>query len=71
MNACKICRGEGAIDEMVQYWPIYSTDEEPVLRFESRIVCPRCDGEGHEPATDNNHDNPTERRERITADLAF
>lgn len=70
MNACSLCRGEGALDEVVEYWPIFSVDEFPVQRYDTRIVCPRCDGEGHQPDTDDNNDNPTERRERFAADLA-
>lgn len=71
MSACVICRGEGAIDEIVEYWPIFSIDERPVRRYETRILCPRCDGEGHEPTTDDNHDNPITRQQRTASDLAF
>lgn len=67
---CQICRGEGAVDEIVEYWPLYSIDERPALRYDTRIVCPRCEGEERYPITENeNVDNDT-RRADAAADLA-
>ena len=43
---CGLCRGEGALIEVQELWPVFATDEKPTAKRERRIICPRCDGEG-------------------------
>lgn len=46
---CRLCKGSGALLKVVEYWPIYPTEEKPPYARESRIVCVRCDGSGTDP----------------------
>ena len=44
---CQLCKGDGALIEVRELWPIFATDDQPVEKKERRIICPRCHGEGN------------------------
>lgn len=46
---CQLCKGEGALIRVVEYWPVFATEEKPSRTHDDRIICFQCYGTGEYP----------------------